>query len=232
MRLRPTGWLSWQLALLLLLTLVCGGVVGMLGATITYLQEAEPIARELSRKTTRIALLEMLVQQQVPDSYDSLEASPAADAAGVLHAVGRLHAQPAAATAPPVAVLKPAAPHSARSAPQVVAVRPTRPAVAEVLLPETASAPAAPAAAPELRPEPVAAVTGEELLMAMKGRIEGVSGEKAGVKGVEKGAVLLRNGGVIRVGQLFPSGEKLLQVDPENNRVITNKRQMLLFFPN
>jgi hypothetical protein len=242
MRLRPGGWLSWQLVLLLLLTLVCGGAAGALGATILYLQEAEPLSRELNRRSTRIALLEMLVQQHSPDQVASLEGSasaaagtapvPAApaSAAATTAALVTAPAVPARAVPAPAPIVVAAAPAVAPRPPyQVAMARQAPPPAARQVAPGGAAPAAAPAAA-EARAEPAEPVTGDELVAAMKARIEGVAGDKAGVKGLEKGAVLLRNGGVVRVGQLFPSGEKLLQVDHENNRVVTTKRQMLLFF--
>ena len=61
-------------------------------------------------------------------------------------------------------------------------------------------------------------------------RIEGVSADKAGVERLSATAVHLRAGRVVKVGALFPSGERLLAVEPENGRIITNQRQILMFF--
>ncbi|MDF2461874.1 MAG: hypothetical protein K0Q43_109 [Ramlibacter sp.] len=59
--------------------------------------------------------------------------------------------------------------------------------------------------------------------------VEGVSFDKAAVAKLERGAVHLRDGRQIPVGGSFPSGEKLLAIDPDNSRIITNQRQILLF---
>lgn len=113
-------------------------------------------------------------------------------------------------------------------------VRPTPPPPdrqenAPVLTAKAAASPAPvlPAASAE---GPVQAPTAQEIAAARGARIEGVPAEKAGVLRVSPEGVHLKNGTVVRPGGRFPSGERLLQVDPETNRVITNQRQLLLFF--
>lgn len=79
-------------------------------------------------------------------------------------------------------------------------------------------------------PEVTQVPTATEIAAALKSaRIEGVSAEKAGVERLSAAAVYLRGGKVIKVGAAFPSGERLLSVDPDNGRIITNQRQILMF---
>ena len=61
--------------------------------------------------------------------------------------------------------------------------------------------------------------------------VVGVSADRLGVARVETGGVRMRSGTFIAVGQRFSNGERLLQVDPENNRIVTSDRQLLVFFP-
>ncbi len=61
--------------------------------------------------------------------------------------------------------------------------------------------------------------------------VEGVSYEKASVSRLERSAVHLQDGKRIAVGENFPSGETLLAVDADNSRVVTSRRQILLFGP-
>lgn len=238
MKLRPVSWLSWQLSSLLVLTLVCGLAVGALVATTVYMAEAEPVARELGRKTSRIELLELMVQQEVPDTYAALDHSgqkaPDVPEAQAVVATGASGAGGAPRQPSPVAPPRSSAPviRQARATPELPVGRAIVPKPAPQAVHASPAGPGVTVDPPVLAPAAAEGVSGEELLLAMKARIEGVPAEKAGVRSVEKGAVLLRNGSVVRVGQSFPSGEKLLQVDVENNRVVTSKRQMLLFFPN
>jgi hypothetical protein len=132
-----------------------------------------------------------------------------------------VQAQPARpAQVQPQAVTKPQA-----QAPASVAQQPTPPVAAN---------PATPAAAKvEAAQAPVAqAVTQEEITAAMKGKIEGVTAAKAGVKRLYLDGVEFVSGRIVRRGEIFPSGEKLLSVDPSTGRIITNQRQLIVFFEN
>jgi hypothetical protein len=74
------------------------------------------------------------------------------------------------------------------------------------------------------------AVTSEELAASVKNRLEGVPADKVGVARIDAGGVHLASGRYIRVGERFSTGERLLKVDPANDRVVTSERQLLLFF--
>lgn len=247
MKLRPAGWMSWQVGALLALGMLCGAALGAVVASSIYLDEAGKIAREMNRKSTRIHLLELLVQQQMPDTSASLEAAARPEVAASPAASASAPAVKAPAAAPPIqqpghlavgrgVALPPdrirerAAIQSKRAAPTNAAVA----AVSDSRNPPRAPVPAATVASAASSPSAASLaqlVTGEELMRALSGRIEGVPAAKAGVKSIDSTGVSLLNGGRVRVGQFFPSGEKLLQVDPDSSRVVTNKRQLLLFFP-
>lgn len=94
-----------------------------------------------------------------------------------------------------------------------------------------------PAVSPERRQEGTVVTddryrvsAGEIKATLENGRVEGVSAQKAGVSRIGPGLVRMASGREVRVGEVFPSGERLLQVDPANNRLVTSDRQILLFF--
>lgn len=59
-------------------------------------------------------------------------------------------------------------------------------------------------------------------------KVEGVSADKIGVKQISEDGVTVRNGSQIRLGERFPSGERLLKVDPTAAKIVTDKRTILL----
>lgn len=59
--------------------------------------------------------------------------------------------------------------------------------------------------------------------------LDGVTYEKAAVARLEAGAVVMRDGRRIALGQTFPSGETLVAVDAQNSRLVTDRRQIVLF---
>lgn len=60
--------------------------------------------------------------------------------------------------------------------------------------------------------------------------LETIAASKVGVKFLFSTGVLMHNGRMIRIGDLFPSGERLIQVDLDNNRVVTSERHISLVF--
>lgn len=73
-------------------------------------------------------------------------------------------------------------------------------------------------------------VTSEMVVQANKtNKIEAINSANLGVSKINPDVVLLKNGGSIRVGEKFPSGETLLSLDPENGQIVTSKRTLLLF---
>lgn len=59
-------------------------------------------------------------------------------------------------------------------------------------------------------------------------KVEGVSASRVGVKELTEEAVVVRNGDRIKVGDRFPSGERLLRVDPGASKIVTDQRTILL----
>lgn len=110
---------------------------------------------------------------------------------------------------------------------------PAQPQPAAAAKPATPPAPVTQQPAPvQARPAPTsqpAAVTAEELALAMKNKIEGVTATKAGILRLQPDVVEFTSGRKVRKGEIFPSGEKLLSVDPKTGRVITNMRQLIIF---
>lgn len=60
-------------------------------------------------------------------------------------------------------------------------------------------------------------------------KIEGVNGAKLGVSHINQRSVTLHNGGEIRIGERFPSGERLLALDPDGAQIVTDKRTLIIF---
>lgn len=231
------GWLSWQLWVLSTLVFFAGGAVGIVVAGWLYLGNLATLAADINRKTSRIQLLEFLALQHLPSSgvlaLDSA-VPPGAEAAS---AGATTYVSPTPRPTGTVAQVPTKSP-----APPPLATAAQKPKLAAAPIP---AKPASIAGASEVRTptavvttEPVAVVmepgmrpvTGEELIQALRFKIEGVNAGKAGVAKLDKNGVHLKNGTLVRPGELFPSGERLLSVDYENERVVTSKRQMLLFF--
>jgi hypothetical protein len=176
-----------------------------------------------------------------PMSFASAAAAPGAVSATASLPAAAASRASAMATATIAAVAKPkelrvAAPKKAEQAALHQSHRekepPTAPtsAITAVAIADAAPLPVRPAASPAQERQESRPVTSEEMAQAAKFRIEGVNAEKAGVGRLDAEGVHLRNGGVVRTGDYFPSGERLLSVDVENARVVTSKRQILLFF--
>lgn len=89
------------------------------------------------------------------------------------------------------------------------------------------AAPAQPApAVPQGETSPV---TADEIKRAMaNNRIEGISSEKANIVKLSQDVIEFKSGRKVRKGEKFPSGEKLLGVDPTSGRIITDQRQLLI----
>ena len=59
--------------------------------------------------------------------------------------------------------------------------------------------------------------------------IEAASSKALGIVKIDTRLVTLKSGGVIRPGELFPSGEKLIDADPASGRIVTDKRVVVVF---
>lgn len=226
----PRSRISWQVVTLSVSCLTLGVAAGVIGSGAYYLSSVNTMAQDLYRKTSRVQLLESLVFH--PSS--ALLGGALDREAGLATGLPGVEEPKPVPNKPTEVALAPS--------PSTNALRATHGPV--VRSRGAASAPSSDTNAPRavpgpavgsrvaLAPSPAVAtkVSGEEVLDAMRNRIEGVSADKAGVVRVDRDAVLLRNGTAIRVGESFPSGERLLLIDHENARVVTNQRQMLLFF--
>jgi hypothetical protein len=238
---------SWHIWAIFGLGAVLGISLGCLLGYWVYIEQSTATGVELVRQGARVKLLEAMIVRQSAHDISALDKPPAPPEVAVESAA------PVATPEPQKPAQGPAQKPTQEIAParkSAIAVSPAKraePSVAVQTRPpakptQVASAaepkqPAAPTEdAPKVVPPAVTVsppkaepVTPAELAAASAVRLEGVSSERAGVLRIERDGVVLKNGSVVRPGERFPSGEKLLQVDPENARVITNERQMLLF---
>lgn len=74
-------------------------------------------------------------------------------------------------------------------------------------------------------PAPVAA---QVPASATNGPTERVTKDEAGLSDVQAGAVTFKSGRRVAVGDSFPSGEKLISVDPRIGEIITSKRRIVI----
>lgn len=124
--------------------------------------------------------------------------------------------------------------------------KPPPPAPAPVLVAKSAPPPArvvpvppvqaaAPVTAAPVAVKPPAAAPAPAVTAAMvesakaTNKIEGVNGAKLGVTHINQRSVTLHNGGEIRIGERFPSGERLLALDPDGAQIVTDKRTLIIF---
>lgn len=59
----------------------------------------------------------------------------------------------------------------------------------------------------------------------------GITMEQAGIAGIDSASVRFRSGRLITVGGEFPSGEKLISVNPAEGRFVTDRRTIQLIKP-
>lgn len=231
---------SWPL----ILTGVCSGLLGaVLSATVVmlyhvdFVRQAEGDATKLRNK---ISVLEIALNQAQPFTASLEEAAPPAapvEQPSKPEVVTSVQPQtpPAAApqskpVAPPAATAKPAqAPTPTAKAPPPAPQPAPQQAAAAQVAPVAQQAPAAP-------PPPVVAmqskaqpVTAEELAAASAKKIEVMAMARVGVAKLHPNEVEFASGRRVRTGELFPSGEKLLKVDPVDGRIVTNERQLIVF---
>lgn len=63
---------------------------------------------------------------------------------------------------------------------------------------------------------------------SMNGPTERVTKDEAGLADVHAGAVVFKSGRRVSVGEAFPSGERLLSVDPTLGEIVTSRRRIVL----
>ncbi|HWS26857.1 MAG TPA: hypothetical protein VN259_09855 [Xanthomonadales bacterium] len=254
------GWISWQVSLVCAGCLLLGAGAAFVATSQYLQSDMAVLAASLKRKSERVRLLESLVLQQsqstvaqaldrAPPVAASTEAAPPLPDAPEPAASSASRAHEPAPSESPVVTPSAAAASSVRRGESATPPRRAEPQRSLPPAPSTSSNPPPSATnagtnrSPPAQPpnqailaedqatEVGAAPTQAEIAAVIKGgRIEGVSADKAGVERLGPTSVHLRGGRVIKVGALFPSGERLLAVDPENGRVITNQRQILMFF--
>lgn len=96
-------------------------------------------------------------------------------------------------------------------------------------LPTTPSPAAAKAPEQPAAPPPPQAVSSDEIKQAEKSNpIEMAPPGKVGVAKIEGDVVVMKSGTRVRTGDKFTSGERLLMVDQEAGKIITNRRTVVL----
>lgn len=59
--------------------------------------------------------------------------------------------------------------------------------------------------------------------------LEAASAKDLGINKIESGYIALRSGVLVRIGESFPSGERLISADPQNGQIITDRRTIVVF---
>lgn len=225
----------------LALAFACGVAAATTVAVVLGQQNAVREAAARQQRELTLSLMERVARNALrnptllPHQEPSAAAGPSQPASAPL-AVAQAMALPAPPAAP--AAAKPASagtsqpPKAAASAKEHLrdAGRPASVTLAAAPAPlpkpvaSSASVPPQPAAAPlpAARQVDMAQVLAEV-------PVEGVSFTKAKVAKIERAGVVLTDGRRIGIGQPFPSGEVLLAADPDNSRIVTSQRQLLLF---
>lgn len=250
---------SWHISAIFSAGLMLGVAMGATLGFWMFLDQSTEIGYDLAKKTARVNLLEILVVSQTKSSLNSLDSIPvdkdvqvevasmvpAASSQGVSDA----EKNPKTINIPEkVSIISKGVDKNSQkkvdlknsgSKPSVEKKDILKKVDKNEKVEKAVAISIAPMIAPTVVPSPVVAsplenrseaVTMAELSDAQKTKIEGVSSDKAGVLRIDKDGVHLKNGSHVKIGQKFPSGEKLLQIDLENSKVLTSDRQMLLFF--
>lgn len=195
-----------------------GFLVGTLLSSTLYVTRSNSLAEELRHRSARVLLLEELVTR--PPDFAALEPPEEVE-------------QPSAPSPQPIQ-----RPNSEKVVQRAVPLPAPVPMTPVTVVPSgeqgriTVTTPARVAAAVQPAPQPEEARQLPEAtsVVAVGSRIEGVPASKAQVSKITAEGVQLSSGRLVRVGERFTSGERLLKVDPENNRFVTNERQLLIFF--
>lgn len=122
---------------------------------------------------------------------------------------------PVALPAKPVPVVAPKPAQVAPKAPQVV-----QPQIA-IVAPRPTISPSRASEAPSKPPAPPTATTTPGAITM----------EQAGIAGIDTASVRFKSGRQINVGGEFPTGEKLISVNPGEGRIVTDRRVILLAKP-
>jgi hypothetical protein len=92
----------------------------------------------------------------------------------------------------------------------------------------SAAARAKPMVESQDRREPVVQVAAPVPVAGTNGPTERVTNEEAGLSEVNAGGVTFKSGRRVAVGDSFPSGEKLISIDPRIGEIITSKRRIVI----
>jgi hypothetical protein len=133
------------------------------------------------------------------------------------------HITPKQSTAPTAQTTK-----QARVAPTTAAspkYTPTPPVVS-LVLPTAAPQVNVPAAAPTTTSQPQTAAP-----TAANTPTPAISMEQAGISGVDASGIQFKSGRRVLIGELFPSGEKLISALPGEGKIVTDRRTILLAKP-
>lgn len=227
MRAAPGTLLPTTLALLAAALL--GAAVAGTGLTYHFDGRLARAQGEAAKAAARVSILESVLRRHV-DNNPAL-ADAGAEPLKVEErsgAPGRAMPDPA-----PMQVRKPAAQAQAQGQAQgqatVAAPAPAQPAsppgTHALPRPPVASSGAGAADSPADD-----AITPELVAQARRtNRLEGMDGAKLGVRRVDSAGVELKDGRTIRPGGRFPSGERLLAVDPSSGQIVTDRRTILVF---
>lgn len=83
---------------------------------------------------------------------------------------------------------------------------------------------------PEAEKAALKSASADAHLLPQQHPLQAVSAQAAGLRSLDSRGVVLANGQSVDVGGYFPSGEKLISVDPKDNEVVTSRRTLVLFF--
>lgn len=219
MRAAPGTLLPTTLALLAAALL--GAAVAGTGLTYHFDGRLARAQGEAAKAAARVSILESVLRRHV-DNNPAL-ADAGAEPLKVEErsgAPGRAMPDPA-----PMQVRKPAAQAQATVAAPAPAQPASPPGTHALPRPPVASSGAGAADSPADD-----AITPELVAQARRtNRLEGMDGAKLGVRRVDSAGVELKDGRTIRPGGRFPSGERLLAVDPSSGQIVTDRRTILVF---
>lgn len=224
-------WPLYALGATGVITVIC-----IAGATFSQITQKQ--TREASLSTQRAVARVQLLRSTLPSGAAGAATASAAQAVPIpvaSVASAPLASGPAPATTTTVTAA--AVPNPARPAQAPRLARtPTKPAptarAERSSASETAPAPrnSPPPAVQAPVATPLANVTPEMVASAKTtNKIEGIDGARLGVSQIGADTVFLKNGSSIKIGGKFPSGEVLLQLDPDNGQIVTTKRTLLVF---
>lgn len=225
--------ISLGMALALTTCVFLGAIIGAGSTLLFYSSTSSDLSIELNQKTQRLILLESLLHQmsksavlQIKSSANPESIPPSISVSPNAPAQLAQTSNAALSAGLPVPSLAPTLPSktvtSNSTAIERVERLSTRPAsgpISAEIPPLRKKTPPVGSAIDTGNGSPVEAIN-----------LETLSAAKVGVKFLFANGVLMHNGKIIRLGDAFPSGERLMQIDLDNNRVLTSERHISLVF--